>query len=363
MPRSAIGAKPAQRPRRVLLLAMYQLDEGRSGPTVRIGQLREALVRRVSLDVVSGTRAPRAWRLLRYAAAGRLGGLDGIYVESSSSLPGPADLLFLALARARRIRVVTFIRDAYQLFPEYYPVTSLRRRFSRAAFLPAFRALARFSSVTAFPSRGLARAVLGDTNRAAEAPLLPPGARLPEVPPLDPAARGVLYVGSLALVASGGDLLIDAMQRARERGHDVHLICVAPPGQGPRQPHPPWLELVRASGSEIERLLPRVLACIAPRPRTPYNDLAVPIKLFEYLGYRRPVITTDVVETAAIVMAAGCGPVVPATADGLAAGIEAVVMAPALQLTRWAEAAGAAAAANSWDTRASTILDLLGLEA
>lgn len=340
---------------------MYELDEGRSGPTVRVGQVREALVRRVSLDVVSGTRAPRAWRLVRYALAGRLAGLDGIYVESSSSLPGPVDLLFLGLARARRIRVVTFIRDAYQLFPEYYGVTSFRRRFSRAAFLPVFRAMARLSSITAFPSRGLARAVLGDTGRAAAAALLPPGARLPKVPPLDPTARGILYVGNLEPSASGGDLLIEAVRRARERGHEVQLICVAPPGQGPRLPHPPWLELVRASGPGIERLLPRVLACIAPRPRTPYNDLAVPIKLFEYLGYRRPVITTDVVETAAIVTAAGCGLVVPATADGIADGIEALVRAPAPQLSKWAEAAGAAAASNSWEARASTILDLLGV--
>ena len=347
----------------MLLLAMYQLDEGRSGPTVRIGQLRDALTRRVALDLVSGARASRGWRLLRYAGAGRLGGLDGIYVESSSSLPGPVDLLFLFVARARGIMVVTYIRDAYQLFPEYYPVTTLRRRLSRAAFLPTFRALAHVSSITAFPSRGLARAVLGDSARAAAAALLPPGTRMPEVAPFDPAARGILYVGSLALPASGGDLLVDAVQRARDRGHDVHLICVAPPGQGPREPHPPWLELVRASGSEIEQLLPRVLACIAPRPRTPYNDLAVPIKVFEYLGYRRPVITTDVVETAAIVKAAGCGPVVPATADGLAEGIEAMVTASAAQLTRWADAAAAAAAANSWGARASTILDLLGLPA
>lgn len=342
---------------------MYRLDDGRSGPTLRIGQLRDALARRTTLDVVAGARTGRAWQLLRYALGGRLRGLAGIYVESSTSLPGPADLLFLGVARAAGIPVLTYIRDAYQLFPEYYPLTSVRRRVSRIAFLPAFRALARISSVSAFPSRGLAEAVLGDTDRVAAAALLPPGARLPEVPPLDPAARGILYVGSLAHAASGGDLLVEAMQLARQRGHDVRLICVAPPGQGPSAPLPPWLDVVRASGTEIEHLLPRVLATVTPRLRSPYNDLAVPIKVFEYLGYRRPIIATDAIETAAIVRAAECGVVVPATADGLADGIATVAGAPTEQLMRWGEAAGIAAASNSWEARAGRILELLGIAA
>ncbi|MGZ6256614.1 MAG: glycosyltransferase, partial [Candidatus Limnocylindria bacterium] len=303
------------------------------------------------------------WETLRYVLGGRLHRLAGIYVESSSSLPGPADLGFLALARALGVPVVTYVRDAYQLFPEYYPVTSLRRWISRAAFLPLFRALAHLSSTVAFPSRGLARAVLGDGESARSAALLPPGSRLPEVAPLDPASRAILYVGSLAHGASGGDLLLEAMTLARSRGHDLRLICVVPEGQGPPEPHPPWLEVVRGSDPEIRALLPRVLATIAPRPRTPYNDLAVPIKVLEYLGYGRPLIVTDATETAAIVQAAGCGIVVAATTDGLASGVVTVAEASAEQLARWGDAARRAAAGNSGEARATSILDLLGIAA
>jgi glycosyltransferase involved in cell wall biosynthesis len=349
------------RPARVLLLAMYQLGGGESGPLVRIGAVRAALSRRVSLDAISGARMARAAGMLQYALRGRLHGLAGIYVESSSSLPGPVDLLFLALARAVGVPVVTYIRDAYQLFPEYYPVTSTRRRISRTAFLPVFRTLARLSSVVAFPSRGLAHAVLGNDDRARSATLLPPGARLPDLPPFDPAAREILYVGSLAHRASGGDLLVEAMRQARERGHDLRLICVAPAGQEPREPHPEWLEMVRGGNQEIVSLLPRIVATIIPRARTPYNDLAVPIKVFEYLGYGRPLIVTDATETAAIVREAGCGLVVPATADGLADALAAIADAPAAQLVRWSEAARLAATANSWDARAASILALLGI--
>jgi glycosyltransferase involved in cell wall biosynthesis len=345
----------------VLLLSMYPLDRGMWGATTRITQLRDALARRVELDVISGTRSRRAGAMVCYLARGRLRGVAAIYVENATTLPGPADLAFLAIARARRIPILTYVRDAQQLFPEYYAVTSLKRRISRALFLPATRALMRVSTSVAFPSPGLAAAVLGDESRASLAHLLPPGSRLVDAPPVNPLARGLLFVGSLRYPAHGAAILFDAMDQVRRHGLDVQLICVARPGEEPEGPPPAWLRVVRAEGREIDALLPEVLASLTPRRRTPYNDLAVPIKVMEYLGYRRPLIVTDAIETAAIVRAAQCGLVVPDTAEGLAAGIEAVVGAPAEQLMQWGEAARSAAEANSWDARAGRILELLGV--
>jgi glycosyltransferase involved in cell wall biosynthesis len=344
------------------MVAMYRLGGDPTGPTVRIDHLRDSLAHRVRLDVVSGARLKRAGALVRYVARGRMRGLAGIYVESSSSLPGPIDFVFLGLARLSRIKVLTFIRDAYQLFPEYYSADSVKRRISRAVFLPAFRSLAWVSSNVAFPSRGLARAVLGDA-RSRLVPLLPPGAQVSQVTPVDPKARAVLYVGSLAHAAHGGAILVEAVRLTRERGLDVELICVTPARDEPAGPHPAWLRFVRASGAQIEQLLPDVLATVTPRRRTPYNELAVPIKLLEYLGYGRPLIVTDVEETAAIVRGADCGVVVSDTAEGLAAGIAEVLLASADRIQSWGEAARRAAAANSWEVRANRILELLGVVA
>jgi glycosyltransferase involved in cell wall biosynthesis len=347
----------------VLLLSMYPLDRGLWGATSRITQIRGALARQVALDVISGTRGRRSWALARYVAGGRLRRLDGIYVETSTSLPGPADLAFLAIARARGVAVVTYLRDAQQLFAEYYRVSSPKRWLSRALFLPAARALIRVSSRVAFPSRGLARAVLGDEQAADEAILLPPGARIADAPPVDPSARRLLFVGALRYPAHGGDILLEAVRLVRERGHDVRLVAVTRPGEEAGGPQPEWLEHERAEGGEIDRLLPHVLASITPRRRTPYNDLAVPIKVLEYLGYARPLVVTDTTETASIVNAAGCGIVVPDSAEGLADGITAVVTADPEQIRQWGAAARRAAADNSWDARADRIVELLGLEA
>jgi len=342
---------------------MYPLDKGLWGATTRITRLRAALSDRVELDLVAGRRSRRAESLLRYAASGRLRGLAGIYVENATTLPGPIDLAFLALARSRRIPILTYVRDAQQLFPEYYHGGSIKRALSRALFLPATRSLMAISGQVAFPSRGLALAILRDPKLAESAILLPPGSRLADAPPVDPAARAILFVGGLVYPAHGGDVLLEGVRLARESGHAVQLICVARPGEEPPGPLPAWLDLVRAEGPEIDRLLPRVLATITPRRASPYNHLAVPIKVLEYLGYGRPLIVTDVEETAAIVRTADCGVIVPDTAEGLAAGIAEVVSAPAGRIRSWGEAARHAAAANSWEVRADRILELLGVVA
>lgn len=350
----------AGRPR-ILLLAMYPLDRGLWGATTRITQLRDALAVRARLDVASGTRGARAVALARYAVGGRLKGLDGIYVESSTALPGPADLGFLALARARRVPVLTYVRDAQQLFTEYYRADSPRRRLSRAAFRPAIRSLMAVSSRVTFPSRGLARAVLGN-ERAAGATLLPPGARLGPLVPIDPAARGLLFVGSLRYPAHGGELLLDALHVARDAGVDPELLWVAPPDETPRPDLPSWVRLERAQGAELDALLPAVRATITPRRRTPYNDLAVPIKVLEYLGFARPLLVTDTIETRAIVEAAGCGLVVPDTPQALGAGIVELLQAPLERIEAWGAAARAHAEANSWGHRADRVLQLLAEE-
>ena len=86
---------------------MYPLDQGSWGPTVRISHLRDELSRLVDLDVVAGYRGARRAALVGYAFGGRLRGLDGIYVETSTFLPSEADIAFLGLARALGIPVLS----------------------------------------------------------------------------------------------------------------------------------------------------------------------------------------------------------------------------------------------------------------
>ncbi len=343
---------------RLLLISMYPLDQGMWGPTVRITNLRDELSKRVELDLVSGYRGRRRRELVRYAVSGRMRGLAGVYVESSTFLPAEADIAFLALAKGLGIPILTYVRDAYQLFPEYYPITSFRRRVAALAFLPAVRALAKVSSTLAFPSRGLAEVVLGNAD---DAVIIPPGSPSPVSVPRRSGARRLLFVGNGTVDAQGAGRLITAVGMARDTGVDVELTIVSRPGEAPPPPHPAWLNVVRAEGRSIAALLPDVVACVIPRPRSTYNDLAVPVKLFDYLALGRPLLVTDCTEQAAVVAEAGAGLIVRDDEHSLADGVAQMLAAGPEQLDRWSDRARRAALEHAWPTRAASILETLGI--
>jgi glycosyltransferase involved in cell wall biosynthesis len=341
---------------RLLLVSMYPLDAGIWGPTARITRLRDELARLADLDVIDGDRARRRPRLWRYAVSGRQRGLDGIYVESSTFLPAESDVAFLGLARALGIPVVTYVRDAYQLFPEYYPRDTLKRRLGAAAFLPAIRALRATSSRLAFPTAGLATAVLGPD---ADALLLPPGAPPPVDVPRRADAKRILYVGDARLPAHGADRLISAVDIARKAGTDFGLDIVSRSGQDPSPPHPDWMRVHRAEGDAIHALLPDVVATAIPRPRSRYNDLALPIKLFDYLSYGRPLLVTDAAEQARVVTEADAGIVTRDDPAALADGLVRLTTAGPERIAAWSANAAAAARAASWEDRARRVVNIL----
>jgi hypothetical protein len=342
---------------RILILSMYPLDDARSGPTVRVRRLVEELRSHAEVEIVAGYRHTRRFALARYAASGRLRHIDGIYVESSTALPGETDLAFMGLARVLGRPVLTYIRDAYQLFSDYYPVNSPKRWLSAKAFPMAIRALRAVSTRLAFPSQGLADAVLGD--RAGDALLLPPGAPEPVTVARRDDAGSLLLVGDMRAAVQGGATLLAAIGLARSKGANVDLLCVTRPGGEPSRPYPDWLRVERASSSEIPGLLPGVLATVIARAPGEYNDLALPIKLLEYLAYGRPLLVTDRHETAALVRAAGCGLVVGDGPEAMAGGIAELTSASQEQMDAWSAAAHDAARRHSWRLRASQILSEL----
>ncbi len=335
---------------------MYPLDQGLWGATARITHLRSALSELAELEVIAGHRAERRVPLVRFAWSGRLRGLDGIYVENSSTLPSETDIAFLALARALGIPVLTYVRDAQYLFDEYYVATTLKRRAAKALFLPAIRLLRRVSSRTAYPSRGLAAAV---HDSLPEPLLLPPGSPAPVMVPRNDDAGTLLFVGGMRYAAHGLNLLIGSVERVRAAGHHLSVIVVSRPGEEPPEPRPAWMRVVHASGAGIHALLPEVIATIQPRLRSPYNDLAVPIKVMEYLSYGRPLVVTDCLEQARVVREADAGIVVQDTVDEMAAGLERLLRADAAELDRWSMNAVAAAERSSWTQRATQVVALL----
>jgi len=337
---------------------MYPLDHGLWGPTVRITHLRDALSRRVQLDVLAGYRGARRVALVRYGLSGRLRGLAGVYVESSTALPSETDVAFLALARTLGIPVLTYFRDAYQLFPEYYRADTPRRWLSARAFGPAMHTLAAVSSRVAVPSIALGHALFGNRRQVVT---LPPGSPPPAGIGMRDDADQLLFVGNARGDSAGGRQLTEAVRLAREAGSSAGLTLVCRVGEEPDGELPGWARVVRAQGSELHTLLPEVVATIIPRPKNRYNDLALPVKLFDYLSFGRPLIVTNCDETARVVREARCGLIVGDDPVVMAEGIRELGDLPFSARLELGEAASQAAIDNTWEERAGRVLTTLGL--
>ena len=99
------------------------------------------------------------------------------------------------------------------------------------------------------------------------------------------------------------------------------------------------------------------IGVLAVRPSA-YRDIAVPVKLFEYIGYGRPIIATRGTEAGRIVEANGVGWVVDHERSALTNLLIHLRDHPQEVADR-AGAAGRMAESNTWADRARTVRDVL----
>lgn len=129
-------------------------------------------------------------------------------------------------------------------------------------------------------------------------------ARFPD--PGEPEGRLVVYVGGVSR-SRGLDLMLQAF--AMVDVPDARLLLAGPGDPGslpPRVEHVGWVDY-----TDVPALLRRAAVVWMPQPRTPNWDRARPTKIMEAMASGRPVVTSDLRRTVAMVRQAGCGMVVP----------------------------------------------------
>lgn len=190
-------------------------------------------------------------------------------------------------------------------------------------------AIARFRRV-GFPSEEFADMYAIDASRKVVTPNAADPAFI-EATPL-PNAPVVALVGG-ATRGRGADLLIDACTLAREQVPDLKLRLAL--GNVSRRGYlsalaeeygrTPWIRFERVDYRTVSEFLKGTYACVVPHRQTFYLDLALPVKLFDYMAAGRPVIVTRCRAMAQLVEAEGVGVVTDFTPEDLAAGIVTVL--------------------------------------
>ena len=334
---------------------MYDLVRIDRAPEVRIAMMTDALGRRIHTERIVGGRFGRFWAALRWFAGGGFRRVGAVYVESSTANAMPTDVAFLALMRMLRKPVGVYFRDAYQLYRDIHPRTHRTQIVTDWLWRLSTPVLKRVASVRYAPSGALAAAL-----RLADPVLLPPGTD-PSLPDLGAGERDVVVAVVQPGPRTGYDNLVAAVALVRASRPAVRLRIGARAG-GPAAPdHPEWVEIVPASKATLAEVLGPGRVCVLPLPINAYTNLAVAVRLLDFLGYGKPVVATDTTESRAIIEASGAGLATPDSAAGLASGIVRILEDEQLA-RRMAKSARTYAGSESqtWDARARTVLATLG---
>jgi glycosyltransferase involved in cell wall biosynthesis len=346
-------------PRRVIFLAMYAMVRVDTGPTVRMCNLHRALAQFASVDFISGERRERRQSIRQYLNGGKEKGADGLFVEASTSWCTIEDLRLMAACRRAGMPVITWIPDAYQLYPETMTGVPLHKRLAsvvlwRLSVWGYFRT----SDAIGVQSESFSRLFnyLPHVHRF----ISPSGANLNKVPPISAQADALLYTGNASQPRFGVELLVEAAEIAR-RKLSLRLLLVCPPERLPPRDlyvHRPWIEVMSLTTDEIIHLLPQVRVLVNPLRDMPYHRLQIPTKVMDYLGYGRPILATDLPEIARIIRDNDVGLIVPDTVQGLAEGILHLFTADLNELNQMGQnALRAVREKHSWQHRAQQILD------
>jgi glycosyltransferase involved in cell wall biosynthesis len=170
-----------------------------------------------------------------------------------------------------------------------------------------------------------------------------------------------MYTGNASQPRFGVDLLVEAAERARETLPELRLLLVCPPtGLPPDEllANHPWIELLSLQTDEIPELLPQVRVLVNPLRDAPYHRLQIPTKIMDYLGYGRPILSTNLPEIAGVLRDAGAGIVVPDSVEGLAGGMVRLFSAGLDEVNAMGQnALRAVREKHAWHHRAQQIMD------
>lgn len=203
------------------------------------------------------------------------------------------DASFFRLLKRRGVPIGHFLRDIYWAFPGYREeVRPPKREAALAAYAWDLRNLRATLTRLYVPNRRMADHIATGSLSVAE---LPPGHDIADPEPGPGTGVRLLYVGDVG-VFYRFERIVDAVSRAFRRGADVRLtICTREDSWlTSRDSYEPLLSdavtVVHAGGPALAALYAQAnVASLFVEPDE-YWKLSMPVKMFEYVGYGKPIL-------------------------------------------------------------------------
>ena len=254
------------------------------------------------------------------------------YIESSTyPIMYHCDYALIRLLRREGIPTAYFYRDFYRWFPKLFPrrqslVNSLKEAYLDILQWWTDRVLQNVDIVY-FPDKSTARYFPYRHMKA-----LPPAGQLTTVspdsafPPDGPATA--IYVGAVSAIY-GSPMLMEAFSILNKDGVRYPLILVCREGEFekafPNYSIPAWLEIHHASDKELESFYARASLGLLTLQPNEYTQMAVGTKLFQYISYGLPVLSTDTAAMKSLIEENAFGRTAPYDVQAFAAAAKALL--------------------------------------
>lgn len=255
----------------------------------------------------------------------------------------PTDLRVLKRLKKMEIPTALFYRDAYWLFEDYNGAVareklSLRIKKQIIKYMQKRDLHVFYDSVDClfFPSKMMA-GYFDFRNKK----ILPPGCVYRGNEQINDECETIrhkkiltcIYVGGASL-RYGTRILMEAFKKLNKDKLRVKLTLVCPKAQWDNEQEflnieskdYEWLQLHHVNGDEkLEALYKEADFSIVPLLRTSYNEFAIPIKLFEYISYNKPIIGTNCKEMEQLIKRLECGWIVEDSSAEITKKIEEIL--------------------------------------
>lgn len=301
---------------KVLYVVLNSLDRMDSGSGLRPNKMLQAFRERGhELYVLSGSQnfrnaAERKAKVKAAMAWLRENTPDFCYIESSTyPILNHCDYQLIRYLAKRKIPTSYFYRDIYKVIPGV--VQQARKGLvnrGKDLFLQLLQKhtdrVLRKLDIIYFPSQRFT-----DYFSYKRMELLPPAGEVKFFPE-HPNGKTCIYVGGVSEFY-GYPLMLEAFRLLNRDGVKYRLILVCREAEYKKvyggEPLPPWLEVHHASGAALEPLYARADAGLMALGYNEYSHLCIGIKLFQYLSYGLPVVSTNVYTMGAIIRENGFG--------------------------------------------------------
>lgn len=288
----------------ILYITFVDFDEQKSGSSVRPKKIYEAFNSiGVSVKLLEGQQNKKKLRwksVWKYFKEIRNNKYDLCYVEPPSGVVFNIcdHLLLLYISKIKKVPTGVFYRDAFWKLSKDYPKSGLKSKI--LIFMHKFDWIIfnMSSNVMYFPSESFA-----EHFKCNNKVILMPGAeKIAGL--LNGEENSFIYVGGIE-GSYGADLLLESFQKAYDINNAVrlNLVCRNENDTILKYKNREWLNLfVGKSGKdELKEIYDKSKYAILSLIPGDYMDLAVPIKIFEYISYEKPILSTDCKEISKII--------------------------------------------------------------